>query len=245
MEVSTGNVLEEQELSPPCQTLLSLEEPKRRAKPSETSIGTRDVIVWWDIETCSFSPLEASPPSGAAVQAHRLLRELQSHLNCDQIRVTVNVYGNGGPGSKSGLDTLIASGIILQHRILPCKLPGSETAVLKTMIVDIALWAISNPAPSNVFLISATRDTTFRDLVSGLHSKGYNIFLATKFFWQDAAPDAAGCGGGSGFNPMPRHWSVSKQLFVVRSAPSSRLESADTPSPSSLLPGNFQNLHVS
>lgn len=211
---------------PTFQTLKSLEDPERRRCVELPVDGTQDILVWWDIETCPLLPsLSTCAPS--------LLQELQyySHMTYDQLRVTINVYGNGGPGSKAALDSLIASGVILQHRILPCKLPGSETAALKTMMVDIALWALSNSAPRNVFLISAARDTSFRDLISGLHMRDYDIHLATKFnFGYGSTEQGSSCDDhvqAHLFNPMPRHWSVSKQLFVVRTAPPSRLQSGD------------------
>lgn len=195
MDVSTSG-------SPKLQILKSLEDPQRRCR--EPVNGTQEVLVWWDIESCPF--IESCAPAS-------LLQEIQCHLACEESRVTINVYGNGGLGSKAGMDSLIASGITLQHRILPCKLPGSETATMKTMMVDIALWALNNPAPSTIFLISTARDTCFRDLISGLHMQDYEIHLATKFNFgaTEQTPSREHL-----FHPMPRHWSASKQLFVVR-----------------------------
>lgn len=104
------------------------------------------------------------------------------------------------------------------------------------MIVDIALWALTTPAPADVFLISATHDTSFRDFVSGLHMRGYDIHLATMFGFGDEVlqNDADPSQIRHFFNPMPRHWSALKQLFVARTAPSARLhiESLDDANPS-------------
>lgn len=217
-----GNGPEKQETTPQVPTLQSLEEPRRLAKPAKPSTGLTDTLVWWDIENCPHHSAP-SPSTGEVVKTNCLIRELQSHQNCDQIRVTINIYGNDGPDLKSGLGSLVASGITLQHRILPCKLPRSETAALKTMMVDIALWALSNPASSNIFLIFAARDTFFRDLVTGLHIREYNIHLATKFFWSTTANTIFEL---NGFNPIPCHWSASREhLFVVRTAPSRRSHS--------------------
>ena len=96
--------------------LKSLEEPERRTEP----VDTKDILVWWDIETCSIS----LPTRGSSHAATCLLQDLQRHVTCDEICVTINVYGNGGTCSKAALDALITSGITLQHRILPCKQPG-------------------------------------------------------------------------------------------------------------------------
>ena len=109
------------------------------------------------------------------------------------------------------------------------------------MIVDIALWALTTPAPADVFLISATRDTTFRDLINGLHTQTYNIHLATKFsFGNDSTSQVKD--SGTQFNSMPRHWSVSKQLFVARTTPS-RIDDAN-PTPNVQLPEKLEQLHL-
>jgi len=94
---------------------------------------------------------------------------------------------------------------------------GLETAALRTMMVDISLWALSNPAPRSVFLISTARDTSFRDLISGLHLRDYDIHLATKFSFGSTEQGSI-CDAQRLFHPMPRHWSASKQVFVVRTA---------------------------
>jgi hypothetical protein len=109
---------------------------------------------------------------------------------------------------------------------------GAESAAMKTMMVDIALWALATPAPANVFLISAARDASFRDLISGLHARDYNIRLATKFSFGDDSTRQL-------FNPMPRHWSASMQLFAARS----RLQSRDE-APNIQLPEKLQQLHL-
>lgn len=130
---------------PTFQTLKSLEDPERRRCVELPVDGTQDILVWWDIETCPLLPsLSTCAPS--------LLQELQyySHMTYDQLRVTINVYGNGGPGSKAALDSLIASGVILQHRILPCKLPGTQSPArfqlqcLTVEQVDVYQFSVEN-----------------------------------------------------------------------------------------------------
>ncbi|KAG0592178.1 hypothetical protein KC19_1G231400 [Ceratodon purpureus] len=246
MDVSASNPdgersREKQEsTSPTFQTLKSLEEPQRSIEPPSHGMkaGSKEVLVWWDIETC---PIPSTTSSGSSNAATCLLQELQRQVTCDDISVTIKLYGNGGPGSKAGLDSLVTRGIAILHRILPCKQPGSESAALKTMIVDIALWALTTPATADVFLISATRDTTFRDLINGLHTQTYNIHLATKFsFVNDSTSQVKD--SGTQFNSMPRHWSVSKQLFVARTTPS-RIDDAN-PTPNVQLPEKLEQLHL-
>lgn len=123
---------ESESTSPSFPTLKSLEEPQRR-------IGRADgaILVWWDIETC---PMPSATPSSNG--AAGLLQELRKHVTCDGSAVTLNVYGNGGPGSKASLDSLITSGIALQHRILPCRQPGK--ALRKNFHVAIILHILSS-----------------------------------------------------------------------------------------------------
>ncbi|KAL0867083.1 hypothetical protein Bca101_046201 [Brassica carinata] len=49
-----------------------------------------------------------------------------------------------------------------------------------TMFVDILLWALDNPAPSNLMVISNTisHETELSSLLQDLESKGYNILVA-------------------------------------------------------------------
>lgn len=51
---------------------------------------------------------------------------------------------------------------------------------LDSMIVDILLWALDNPAPSNLMVISETisQETELSSLLQHLESKGYNILVA-------------------------------------------------------------------
>ena len=128
--------------SPTLQILKCLEEPRRR---SELVEGTKDILVWWDIETCPTIPPGTS--TGSSTAATCLLRELQRHVTCDDISVTINVYGNGGLGSKADLDSLLTSGVALRHRILPCKQPGKILNHQKT----------PNPKPSFHFLFKLLR----------------------------------------------------------------------------------------
>ncbi|KAF3555222.1 hypothetical protein F2Q69_00015050, partial [Brassica cretica] len=57
---------------------------------------------------------------------------------------------------------------------------GDPDMKLNTMFLDILLWALDNPAPSNLMVISETisQETELSSLLQDLESKGYNIFVA-------------------------------------------------------------------
>lgn len=57
---------------------------------------------------------------------------------------------------------------------------GDHFMKLDAMFVDILLWAVDNPAPSNLMVISETisQATELSSLLRHLESKGYNILVA-------------------------------------------------------------------
>ncbi|KAL0867085.1 hypothetical protein Bca101_046203 [Brassica carinata] len=131
---------------------------------SDKSLHDIKTGIFWNITGCTF-------PNDIHLdelnQNIKLAIENQGHHG----EVSIKAYWQGG----SGLYNWLHGTITLQTRV-------SDDRYMKvdTMFVDILLWALDNPAPSNLMVISNTisHETELSSLLQDLESKGYNILVA-------------------------------------------------------------------
>lgn len=83
---------------------------------------------------------------------------------------------------------------------------GDDSAEVDKMLVDILLWALENPAPSNLMVISKdiSEETELSNLLQALKLKDYNILIAQS---EEAASAVLCCTASS-------EW-LSKSIFGV------------------------------
>ncbi|XP_044482858.1 meiosis regulator and mRNA stability factor 1-like isoform X2 [Mangifera indica] len=120
--------------------------------------------VWWDIENCQV-PKRCEP--------HAIAQNISSavaKLNyCGPL--SISAYGDTNRIPQSVQHALSSTGISLNQ--VP---PGVKDASDKKILVDILFWAVDNPAPANIMLISGDRD--FSNALHQLRMRRYNILLA-------------------------------------------------------------------
>ncbi|XP_044498719.1 uncharacterized protein LOC123220537 [Mangifera indica] len=120
--------------------------------------------VWWDIENCQV-------PKGC--QPHAIAQNISSaiaQLNyCGPL--SISAYGDTNRIPQSVQHALSSTGISLNH--VP---PGVKDASDKKILVEMLFWAVDNPAPANIMLISGDRD--FSNALHQLRMRRYNILLA-------------------------------------------------------------------
>ncbi|BAB10381.1 unnamed protein product [Arabidopsis thaliana] len=120
--------------------------------------------VWWDIENCEV-------PRGwdAHVIALNVSSSLLKMNYCGP--VSISAYGDTNLIPLHHQQALSSTGVALNH--IPA---GVKDASDKKILVDMLLWAIDNPAPANLLLISGDRD--FSNALHQLRMRRYNILLA-------------------------------------------------------------------
>ncbi|XP_044482466.1 uncharacterized protein LOC123208900 [Mangifera indica] len=120
--------------------------------------------VWWDIENCQV-------PKGC--EPHAIAQNISSavaKLNyCGPL--SISAYGDTNRIPQSVQHALSSTGISLNQ--VP---PGVKDASDKKILVDMLFWAVDNPAPANIMLISGDRD--FSNALHQLRMRRYNILLA-------------------------------------------------------------------
>ncbi|XP_022568065.2 meiosis regulator and mRNA stability factor 1 isoform X2 [Brassica napus] len=120
--------------------------------------------VWWDIENCEV-------PKGW--DAHAIAQNLGSALldmnYCGP--VSILAYGDTNLIPHHVQQALSSTGVGLNH--VPA---GVKDASDKKILVDMLLWAVDNPAPANIMLISGDRD--FSNALHQLSMRRYTILLA-------------------------------------------------------------------
>ncbi|CAA7022470.1 unnamed protein product [Microthlaspi erraticum] len=132
--------------------------------PVEADLAAAKTSVWWDIENCEV-------PKGC--DANRIAQNIRSVLLKSNYTgpLTINAYGDTSLIPFSVQQALSSTGVSLNHVPAGVK-DGSD----KKILVDMMLWAMDNPAPANIMLISGDRDYSY-----ALHKLGmrrYNILLA-------------------------------------------------------------------
>ncbi|KAJ4849882.1 hypothetical protein Tsubulata_034684 [Turnera subulata] len=120
--------------------------------------------VWWDIENCQVP--KGSDPHAIAQNISSALVKLNY---CGP--VSISAYGDTIRIPSSVQQALSSTGISLNH--VPA---GVKDASDKKILVDMLFWAVDNPAPANILLISGDRD--FSNALHQLRMRRYNILLA-------------------------------------------------------------------
>ncbi|KAJ0079528.1 hypothetical protein Patl1_23900 [Pistacia atlantica] len=120
--------------------------------------------VWWDVENCQV-------PKGC--DPHAIAQNISSaiaKLNyCGPL--SISAYGDTNRIPQSVQHALSSTGISLNQ--VPA---GIKDASDKKILVDLLFWAVDNPAPANIMLISGDRD--FSNALHQLRMRRYNILLA-------------------------------------------------------------------
>ncbi|KAL1215091.1 UBP1-associated proteins 1C [Cardamine amara subsp. amara] len=131
---------------------------------AETEYVKAKTSVWWDIENCEV-------PKGW--DAHAIAQNVSSALlNMNYCgRVSISAYGDTNLIPPLVQQALSSTGVGLNH--VPA---GVKDASDKKILVDMLLWALDNPAPANIMLISGDRD--FSNALHQLRMRRYNILLA-------------------------------------------------------------------
>ncbi|KAJ4904736.1 putative endonuclease or glycosyl hydrolase [Raphanus sativus] len=135
-------------------------------------ICTRSDKSLHDIKTCIFWNI-----TGCTIPNDIRLDEINQNIKLaiknqgHHGEVSIKAYWHG----TSGLYQWLHGTINLEKR-----LSGDHFMKLDAMFVDILLWAVDNPAPSNLMVISETisQATELSSLLRHLESKGYNILVA-------------------------------------------------------------------
>ncbi|CAN8252020.1 unnamed protein product [Cochlearia groenlandica] len=120
--------------------------------------------VWWDFENC-LVPRSCDPNMIA-----QNIRTALSEKNYNG-PVTISAYGDINKFSYTAQEALSSTGVTLNH--VP---PGAKDGSDKKILVDMMLWAMDNPAPANLMLISGDKDFSYA--LHKLGMKRYNILLA-------------------------------------------------------------------
>ncbi|RID65154.1 hypothetical protein BRARA_D00371, partial [Brassica rapa] len=132
---------------------------------SDKSLHDIKTGIFWNITGCTFPNDDIHLDE--LNQNFKLAIENQGHHG----EVSIKAYWHG----SSGLYDWLHGTITLQNRV-----SGDPGMKHNTMFLDILLWALDNPAPSNLMVISNTisEETELSSLLQDLESKGYNIFVA-------------------------------------------------------------------
>ncbi|KAJ3683892.1 hypothetical protein LUZ60_014119 [Juncus effusus] len=130
----------------------------------DAAYGEAKTSVWWDIENCMV-------PRGT--DPNPIAQNISTALACAGFTgpISISAYGDTGQLSSTIQHALSSTGISLHH--VPA---GIKDASDKKILVDMLFWAIDNPPPANILLISGDRD--FCNALHKLRMRRYNILLA-------------------------------------------------------------------
>ncbi|KAG2325663.1 hypothetical protein Bca52824_008391 [Brassica carinata] len=121
---------------------------------SDKSLHDIKTGIFWNITGCTFP----------------------NDIHLDELNQNIKLaIENQGHHGEVGLYNWLHGTITLQTRV-----SNGRYMKVDTMFVDILLWALDNPAPSNLMVISNTisHETELSSLLQDLESKGYNILVA-------------------------------------------------------------------
>ncbi|KAJ7973135.1 Meiosis arrest female protein 1 [Quillaja saponaria] len=130
---------------------------------AEPKYATAQTSVWWDIENCQVP--NGCDPHGIAQNISSALAKMNY---CG--RVSIYAYGDTLRIPSSIQHALSSTGISLHH------VPAGVKDASHKILVDMLLWAIDNPAPANILLISG--DKGFSNALHQLRMRRYIILLA-------------------------------------------------------------------
>lgn len=122
------------------------------------------ISVWWDIENCAVP--NGTNPHSIAHNIRQGLSDMGYHGT-----ITISAYGDVHLLSKTVTEALTSTWISLHHVT-----NGRKDASDKAILVGLLLWALDNPPPCHVFLISGDRD--FSNALHGLQNRRYNVLLS-------------------------------------------------------------------
>ncbi|KAH7314648.1 hypothetical protein KP509_21G012700 [Ceratopteris richardii] len=147
------------------------------------------ISIWWDIENCHV-PKDVDP--------HFVAQNITGALHHASLTgpIEIQAFGDTKILPHATQKALTDTGITLNH--VP---RGNKDAADKAILVGMLLWALDNPAPANILLVSGDGD--FANALHRLRLKTYNILLATpaaqfvkpaltgaakkRWFWKDMA----------------------------------------------------------
>ncbi|KAH7666552.1 Meiosis regulator and mRNA stability factor 1 protein [Dioscorea alata] len=120
--------------------------------------------VWWDIENC---------PVPRGCDPHLIAQNIRSGLAEKDYKGSVAIWAYGDTGNIPAAiqQALSSTGVSLNH--VPA---GVKDASDKKILVDMLFWAVDNPPPANLMLISGDRD--FSNALHQLRMRRYNVLLA-------------------------------------------------------------------
>ncbi|KAJ7557856.1 hypothetical protein O6H91_04G012600 [Diphasiastrum complanatum] len=133
-------------------------------KVANDTANVAQISVWWDIENCQV-PKEVDPDD----IARNISSALKKANMCGPI--SISAYGDTQLIKRDVQQKLTNTGINLHH--IPS---GQKDASDKAILVGMILWALDNPPPAHILLISGDRD--FSNALHRLRMKTYNILLA-------------------------------------------------------------------
>ncbi|MCO5586845.1 hypothetical protein L7F22_040790 [Adiantum nelumboides] len=146
------------------------------------------ISIWWDIENCHV-PKDVDP--------HYIAQNMTAALQHANLTgpIEIQVFGDTTILPHITQKALSDTGITLNH--VP---RGNKDAADKAILVGLLLWALDNPPPANILLISGDGD--FANALHRLRLKTYSILLAVPpqfvkpaltgaakklWFWKDMA----------------------------------------------------------
>lgn len=155
---------------------------------AEETENKSKISIWWDIENCHV-PKDVDP--------HYIAQNITAALHRASLNgpIEIQVFGDTMILPHSTQRALSDTGITLNH--VP---RGNKDAADKAILVAMLLWALDNPPPANILLISGDGD--FANALHRLRLKTYSILLAVPaqfvkpaltgaakklWFWKDMA----------------------------------------------------------
>ncbi|XP_039687922.1 uncharacterized protein [Medicago truncatula] len=130
----------------------------------ENANANANISVWWDIETCQFPTNNFDDIYYIAKNIHLALSNVNLHG-----RLTISAYGNSDLIPSKVRRALYIMGTSL--RLLPTK-----GGVYNGIMPDLLIWALQNPPPANILLISS--DDSFSSFLHEFSMQGFNIILS-------------------------------------------------------------------
>lgn len=131
---------------------------------AEETENKAKISIWWDIENCHV-PKDVDP--------HYIAQNITAALQRASLTgpIEIQVFGDTMILPHVTQKALSDTGITLNH--VP---RGNKDAADKAILVAMLLWALDNPPPANVLLISGDGD--FANALHRLRLKTYSILLA-------------------------------------------------------------------
>ncbi|KAH9922614.1 NYN domain-containing protein [Fomitopsis serialis] len=126
------------------------------------------VVVFWDWENCPIPEPKYSMARLSALRqlAHKFGRNVTFRVYMDRAQLTA-------PRATAMRSRLYSAGI----ELVDCPHDGLKEVVDKAITVDMFEYALDNPAPSTLMLISGDRG--YAPMLSRLSLRGYTVVIIT------------------------------------------------------------------